>query len=132
MTLLGGLVISIFTKTEDIHKHLGWFLALSSFAVAITCLVAILHQKIWDWKVVNQGKKVLGKIISIDANEWSNMPVIIHYSYQIDNQKYLGSTWTTTQHLNQVPSVGSDCWVLYDKMYPQKSVIDDLLKPPCY
>jgi NADH:ubiquinone oxidoreductase subunit 6 (subunit J) len=130
ITLLGGSVIFIFTETGDISKLLGLTLAGSLFSLCFLFLVILLKEKLWDWKVMFSGKRVTGVIISIEASYLLNLPVIIHYLYRVGKEEYQGSTWTTIHYLDRVPSVGSDCWVVYDEKHPHRSIIEGALKPP--
>jgi hypothetical protein len=129
-TLLGGILVSLFTSDGDIPRLLGWLLATCLLATGFFLLAIMLREKIQDWKIVTTGKRVLGRISSIESNVWLNLPVIIHYQYQVGGKKYKGSTWTTIHYLDRVPIVGTDCWVVYDEKHPQKSVVEDVLKPP--
>lgn len=128
-TLLGGIVVSIFTRNGDIPSLLEWLIATCLLIPGFSLLAVLLREKIQDWKIVTNGKRVLGKISSIESNVWLNLPVIIHYQYQVGDKKYKGSTWTSIHYLDRVPARGSDCWVTYDEKHPRRSVVEDLLKP---
>lgn len=130
LLLLGGSIIYLFTRVGEIPIRLGIVVDICAFSAGFVFLLILLREVIKDWQVRISGKRVQGQIIRVESNYWLNLPVIIYYFYKVEKEEYRGSTWTTVHFLDRIPVEGSACWVVYDEKQPQRSVIEDLLKPP--
>lgn len=129
LCLLGGSVIFLFLEEDDTLGRLGIIGSICSLGIGAVLLVSLLREVFRDWWIMINGKRVQGQIKAVESNYWLNLPVIIYYVYRVGESEYEGSTWTTVHYLDRVPAEGADCWVIYDEKRPERSVIDEPLKP---
>lgn len=131
MTFLGGGGVIISTLGDEIPWWTGWILAICLLSVGFPLLLILLKEDIQDLRLLSNGKRVQGRIKSIERNVWwINAPVVIHYVYKVDGKEFEGSTWTTafSLYLRESPREGSECLVIYDERNPQRSIVENLLK----
>jgi len=130
MTFLGGGVVIVFTLEDEIPWWTGWTLAICLFCVGFPLLLTLLKESLRDRRLLLNGKRVQGRIKSIEGNVWLNTPVVIHYVYKVEGREFEGSAWTTVLsfYLKESPKEGSDCLVVYDERNPQRSIVENLLK----
>ena len=126
MALLGGCVILLWTLAGDLPRDAGIVLAISLICVGFSVLLILLKQKVRDWRILLNGKRVQGYIKSVESNIWLNLPVIIYYTYRVNGTDFEGSTWTTVHFLDRVPKEGSERQVMYDEREPKWSVVENL------
>jgi hypothetical protein len=126
MALLGGFVILIFTLGGDMPRDVGMILAISLICVGLFLLLIMLRQKVRDWTILLNGKRVQGYIKSVESNIWLNEPVIIHYTYRVNGADFEGTTWIVAYSLDSVPREGTECQVMYDEGEPEWSVVENL------
>jgi hypothetical protein len=128
IAFLGGCIVLFSTLAGDLPRYAGIILATSLMCVGFSLLLILLRQKVRDWRILLNGKRVQGYVKLVESNIWLNLPVIIYYTYRVDGKDFEGSTWTTVHYLNRVPKEGSKCQVVYDEREPQWSVVENLLE----